>query len=83
MLMMNQHRVILPWLVQEAPSPQEMERLTDCWRPYRSLGSFFMWRVIDKKRAAEKSAAAAAGKKGSKKAASKAAPKAATTAVPL
>ncbi|KAK9830022.1 hypothetical protein WJX72_009248 [[Myrmecia] bisecta] len=27
------------------PEAAEMERLTDAWRPYRSLGSYYMWRV--------------------------------------
>lgn len=35
-------------MVQEAPSALEMVQLTDCWRPFRSLGSFYMWRVIEK-----------------------------------
>jgi len=27
------------------PSPAEMERVSDPWRPFRSVGSYFMWRV--------------------------------------
>ncbi len=47
-----------------------MEALTEQWRPYRSLGSYYMWRVMEKKTAAEKAAkAAAVASKGKSKAA--------------
>lgn len=29
------------------PSPQEMEVYAECWRPYRSIGSWYMWRAIE------------------------------------
>ncbi|OAE24300.1 hypothetical protein AXG93_1052s1230 [Marchantia polymorpha subsp. ruderalis] len=29
------------------PSPAEMERLSLSWQPYRSIGSWYMWRVLD------------------------------------
>ncbi|KAH9947004.1 hypothetical protein B0H21DRAFT_822354 [Amylocystis lapponica] len=28
-------------------TPQEMEELTACWRPYRSLGVFYMWALAE------------------------------------
>ena len=35
-----------PVLVHQAlPSPAEMEAVAEAWRPYRSVGSYYMWRV--------------------------------------
>ena len=31
--------------VQAMPSVEQMEAIAEKWRPYRSLGSFMMWRV--------------------------------------
>jgi DNA-3-methyladenine glycosylase II len=31
----------------ELPRPKELETLAECWRPYRSIGSWYMWRVVD------------------------------------
>jgi DNA-3-methyladenine glycosylase II len=31
----------------ELPKPAELEALADCWRPYRSIGAWYMWRVVD------------------------------------
>lgn len=31
------------------PTPTEMEQLSGPWRPYRSLGSWYMWRLIESK----------------------------------
>jgi DNA-3-methyladenine glycosylase II len=31
----------------ELPAPREMETLAAPWRPYRSIGSWYMWRVVD------------------------------------
>lgn len=28
-------------------TPKEMEDLTECWKPYRSLGVYFMWRLAE------------------------------------
>lgn len=44
--------------LKEVPTPEQMESLTESWRPYRSLGSYYMWKAIDKKTAAEKAAKA-------------------------
>lgn len=29
------------------PSPQKLEEYAECWRPYRSVGSWYMWRAIE------------------------------------
>ena len=31
------------------PKKKEMEELAETWRPYRSVGSWYMWRVVDVK----------------------------------
>lgn len=31
--------------MQVKPSVAEMDAIGDVWRPYRSLGSYYMWRV--------------------------------------
>jgi DNA-3-methyladenine glycosylase II len=31
----------------ELPKPAELEALADCWRPYRSIGAWYMWAVVD------------------------------------
>jgi len=33
--------------LKELPSPAEMESLAETWRPYRSVGSFYMWKVAE------------------------------------
>ncbi|CAO3599369.1 unnamed protein product [Absidia cylindrospora] len=35
------------------PSPEEMRQLTDIWRPYRTLGSWLMWRIQEIKTVAD------------------------------
>ncbi len=30
----------------ELPSPEEMERIAERWRPYRSVGTWYMWRSL-------------------------------------
>jgi 3-methyladenine DNA glycosylase/8-oxoguanine DNA glycosylase len=45
---------------QEAPTAEQMEGLTESWRPYRSLGSYYMWRLIGKKGASQRAAKVAA-----------------------
>lgn len=29
------------------PSPGQLERLTQAWRPYRSVGSWYLWRALE------------------------------------
>ncbi|KAI8146872.1 DNA glycosylase [Fennellomyces sp. T-0311] len=40
-------------LKNNLPLPDEMERLTEKWRPYRSVGCWYMWRLLDIKTAAD------------------------------
>ncbi|KAI9490567.1 DNA glycosylase [Zychaea mexicana] len=40
-------------LKNNLPSPDEMERLTKHWRPYRSVACWLMWRLLDIKTAAD------------------------------
>ena len=56
--------------LQAPPKADEMERLSQAWRPYRSLGSFYMWRLLAKKGASAPKKAKA-GKAASKAAAEK------------
>lgn len=35
----------LPFSVQDLPDVAAMERISECWRPFRSLGSYFLWKV--------------------------------------
>lgn len=30
------------------PTRADFERLTECWRPYRSIGAWYLWRVADR-----------------------------------
>ncbi|KAI8582473.1 hypothetical protein K450DRAFT_227335 [Umbelopsis ramanniana AG] len=32
---------------KQLPSPDDMVRLTEHWKPYRSVGSWYMWKVMD------------------------------------
>jgi DNA-3-methyladenine glycosylase II len=32
--------------LKELPNPAQAEKIASCWQPYRSLGSWYMWRVI-------------------------------------
>ena len=32
------------------PTEEEMERLASAWRPYRSVGTYFMWQAADEKK---------------------------------
>jgi hypothetical protein len=58
--------------LSQQPSASEMEQLTQHWRPFRSLGCYYMWRIplpAAKRAAGSTSAAAkAAGETPSKKA---------------
>jgi DNA-3-methyladenine glycosylase II len=33
--------------LRELPKPQKMERIAAPWRPYRSIGSWYIWRSVD------------------------------------
>ncbi|KAL2649688.1 hypothetical protein R1flu_017816 [Riccia fluitans] len=33
--------------LKSLPSPAEMENLSSSWQPYRSIGSWYMWRVLN------------------------------------
>lgn len=33
--------------LQEMPKPKELERRCEHWRPYRSVASWYMWRVLE------------------------------------
>jgi DNA-3-methyladenine glycosylase II len=33
--------------MQALPSVEQMEAIAERWRPYRSLGSYYMWRVAE------------------------------------
>lgn len=40
--------------LKELPKPLEMEELCEKWRPYRSVGSWYMWRLMESKAAVAK-----------------------------
>lgn len=33
--------------LKNLPGPLQMEQLCEKWRPYRSVGSWYMWRLIE------------------------------------
>lgn len=33
--------------LEQQPSPAELRAATEAWRPYRSVGSWYMWRAVD------------------------------------
>ncbi|XP_020099372.1 probable DNA-3-methyladenine glycosylase 2 [Ananas comosus] len=35
--------------LNEVPRPSQMEQYCDKWRPYRSVGAWYMWRLVDNK----------------------------------
>ena len=37
----------LAYHLKEAPSAEEMMKISEPWRPYRSVGSWYLWRVVD------------------------------------
>ncbi|PKA56725.1 DNA-3-methyladenine glycosylase II [Apostasia shenzhenica] len=45
----------------ETPRPSQMEQLCERWRPYRSVGSWYMWRLSQAKVATPSAAEAIAG----------------------
>jgi len=40
--------------LQQMPSADEMISISEPWRPYRSVGSWYLWRVVDPIKKAEK-----------------------------
>lgn len=42
--------------LKELPKPVQMEKLCEKWRPYRSIGSWYMWRLIESKKSPKVSA---------------------------
>ena len=53
--------------MQELPSPAKMHEIAKAWRPYASLGSYFMWKVEVPRGKKEKRAAPNGGAAGGKK----------------
>ncbi|KAL6007191.1 hypothetical protein ACLOJK_032687 [Asimina triloba] len=49
------------YALDQLPRPSQMEQLCERWRPYRSVGSWYMWRLVEAKGSAAAVAAAAAG----------------------
>lgn len=35
--------------LEELPRPSQMEQLCERWRPYRSVGAWYMWRLVEQK----------------------------------
>lgn len=33
--------------LEERPDPEEMARIAEPWRPWRSVGSWYLWRILD------------------------------------
>ncbi len=50
-------QVMTKWGAQALPEAKLMEQLAEKWRPYRSVGSAYMWMVIDEKSNAKRSTA--------------------------
>ncbi|XP_076916332.1 alkylbase DNA glycosidase-like protein mag2 [Bidens hawaiensis] len=48
------------YMLDELPRPSQMEQLCAKWRPYRSVGAWYMWRLVEAKGAPATGAAAAA-----------------------
>lgn len=40
--------------LKKIPQPAEMEELCKGWRPYRSAGAWYMWRLVEANRKAAK-----------------------------
>lgn len=40
--------------LKEMPKPQAIVEQAECWRPFRSVGSWYMWRAVELKRAMKK-----------------------------
>lgn len=37
--------------LKELPKPLQMEEICEKWRPYRSVGAWYMWRLMEAKTA--------------------------------
>ena len=35
------------WKLRKLPEPERMRQLAAPWRPYRSVGSWYMWRLVE------------------------------------
>lgn len=35
------------YYLEERPGPDEMARIAEPWRPWRSVGSWYLWRILD------------------------------------
>jgi DNA-3-methyladenine glycosylase II len=35
------------YALNEPPKPADMERIAECWRPYRSVASWYLWRSLE------------------------------------
>ena len=33
--------------LEDLPKPKELASLAECWRPYRSVGAWYLWAVVD------------------------------------
>ncbi|KAG2664006.1 hypothetical protein I3760_16G059200 [Carya illinoinensis] len=53
--------VQLLYNLEDLPRPSQMDQLCDKWRPYRSVASWYMWRLAEAKGAPSTAAAVAAG----------------------
>jgi len=41
--------VQLTYKLRKLPDKKRLTKLAECWRPYRSVGSWYMWRAVDVK----------------------------------
>lgn len=46
--------------LEELPRPSQMDQMCEKWRPYRSVGSWYMWRFVETKGSPSSAAAVAA-----------------------
>ncbi|MGB7131158.1 MAG: hypothetical protein WBD59_10130, partial [Candidatus Sulfotelmatobacter sp.] len=35
------------------PTPQQMEKIAECWKPYRSVACWYLWKSLDTKTLAD------------------------------
>ncbi len=41
------HAIMNAYVLDQMPGPEEMERIAEPWRPYRTLACEFLWRSLD------------------------------------